>query len=90
MAYPGSQGQPKAELSDLGQSFQRCAVPPSPGMFPGSRMLEEAWLLTLGRFATPWTLAHHAPLSMGFSRQEYWSRFAMLSSRGSSQPRDRT
>ena len=20
----------------------------------------------------PWTLAHHAPLSMGFSRQEYW------------------
>ena len=24
-------------------------------------------------FATPWTLAHQAPLSMGFSRQEYWS-----------------
>ena len=24
-------------------------------------------------FATPWTVAHHAPLSMGFSRQEYWS-----------------
>ena len=22
---------------------------------------------------TPWTAAHHAPLSMGFSRQEYWS-----------------
>ena len=22
---------------------------------------------------TPWTVAHHAPLSMGFSRQEYWS-----------------
>ena len=25
-------------------------------------------------FATLWTEAHQAPLSMGFSRQEYWSR----------------
>ena len=24
-------------------------------------------------FATPWTAAHQAPLSMGFPRQEYWS-----------------
>ena len=24
-------------------------------------------------FATPWTAAYQAPLSMGFSRQEYWS-----------------
>ena len=24
-------------------------------------------------FMTPWTVAYHAPLSMGFSRQEYWS-----------------
>jgi len=23
--------------------------------------------------ATPWTAAHQAPLTMGFSRQEYWS-----------------
>ena len=23
--------------------------------------------------ATPWTLAHQAPLSMGFPKQEYWS-----------------
>ena len=23
--------------------------------------------------ATPWTVAHQAPPSMGFSRQEYWS-----------------
>ena len=22
---------------------------------------------------TPWTVAHQAPLPMGFSRQEYWS-----------------
>ena len=24
-------------------------------------------------FATPWTVAHQVPLSMEFSRQEYWS-----------------
>ena len=24
-------------------------------------------------FVTPWTVAHQAPLSMVFSRQEYWS-----------------
>ena len=26
-------------------------------------------------FTTPWTAAHQAPPSMGFSRQEYWSEF---------------
>ena len=24
-------------------------------------------------FVTPWTVAHQTPLSMGFSRQEYWN-----------------
>ena len=24
---------------------------------------------------TPWAVIHQAPLSMGFSRQEYWSGF---------------
>ena len=24
-------------------------------------------------FATPWTVAQQSPLSMGYSRQEYWS-----------------
>jgi len=28
------------------------------------------WCLTL---KTPWTVAHQAPLPMGFPRQEYWS-----------------
>ena len=27
-------------------------------------------------FATPWTATHQVPLSMGFSRQEYWSRLS--------------
>ena len=29
-------------------------------------------------FATPWTIAHQALLSMGFSRQEYWSGLPCL------------
>ena len=30
-------------------------------------------------FAAPWTVAHQAPLSVGFSRQEYWSGLPFLS-----------
>ena len=26
----------------------------------------------VGLFATPWTVTHQAPLSVGFPRQEYW------------------
>ena len=34
----------------------------------------EKWKWSRVRFfATPWTAAHQAPPSMGFSRQEYWS-----------------
>ena len=33
------------------------------------KSFSHVWLL-----ATPWTVACKAPLSMGFSRQEYWSR----------------
>ena len=29
--------------------------------------------LQLHQTATLWTIAHQAPLSMGFSRQEYWN-----------------
>ena len=32
------------------------------------KSLNRVWL-----FATPWTAAYQAPLSMGFSKQEYWS-----------------
>ena len=39
-------------------------------------------------FLTPWTVACQAPLSMGFSRQEYWSGVPFPSPGGSSQLRD--
>ena len=35
-------------------------------------------------FLTPWTEAHQTPLSMRFSQQEYWSGWAISSSRESS------
>ena len=44
---------------------------------PGDRVAE-GWAVHMclpspdWLFATPWTIAHPAPLSMGFSRQEYW------------------
>ena len=33
-------------------------------------------------FVTPWTIAHQAPLSMRFSRQEYWSGLPFPSLQG--------
>ena len=39
-------------------------------------MQEKVKVKSLSRvrlFATPWTVAYQAPLSMGFSRQQYWS-----------------
>ena len=30
-------------------------------------------------FVIPWTVAHQAPPSLGFSRQEYWSGLPFLS-----------
>ena len=39
-------------------------------------MLSHVWL-----FATPWTVARQAPLSMKISRQEYWNRLPFPPSR---------
>ena len=47
--------------------------------------LSRVWL-----FAIPWTIAHQSPLSMEFSRQEYWSGQKIPFSRGSSQSMDQT
>ena len=38
------------------------------------KSFSRVWLL-----ATPWTVAHQAPPSRGFSRQEYWSRVPLPS-----------
>ena len=41
------------------------------------KLLSRVWLL-----ATPWTAAYQTPLSMGFSRQEYWSGVLLPSPTG--------
>ena len=41
------------------------------------KSLSRFWLLV-----TPWTAAHQAPPSMGFSRQEYWSGIPLPSPKG--------
>ena len=64
------------------EAFQRDTIPY--GLEKGER--REKLLLRIGSesevaqscptlrvFATPWTVTHQAPPSMGFSRQEYWS-----------------
>ena len=46
------------------------------------KMLVSEWVKSLscvGLFATPWTVAYKAPLSMKFSSQEYWSGLPFVS-----------
>ena len=74
----------KADLSTLPSSFKR-SVPFSDLLIDSKhlRWIYQAYLsvstcvcaqsLRLCLFATSWTVACQAPLTMGFSRQEYWS-----------------
>ena len=43
-------------------------------------------LIVVSDCAILWTVVRQAPLSMEFSRQEYWSELPLPSSRGSSRP----
>ena len=54
---------------------QRSGLPfPSPVIkYEVSEGSEVKSLSCVRLFATPWTVAYQAPLSMGFSRQEYWT-----------------
>ena len=50
-----------------------------------------AWVLShVWLFASPWPGAHQAPLSMEFSRQEFWSGLPFPTPQRSSWPRDQT
>ena len=51
-------------------------------MICGYCLVSHVWF-----FATPWTVAHQAPLSMGFTRQEHWSGLSFSSPRNLSDPR---
>ena len=47
---------------------------PLPSIFPRKWKWKVKSLRHVRLFATPWTVAYHVPPTMGFSRQEYWSR----------------
>ena len=61
----------------------------NPGWTSGSSWFTYCWTMNLATIfaklcltlATPWTVACQAPLSMGFSRQEYWSGLLFPTSR---------
>ena len=52
----------------LGESVSLALVCFQHAPFVVAKSLGHVWL-----FVTPWTVAHQGPLSMGFSRQEYWN-----------------
>ena len=57
-------------------SIVKLSCPPLPGLQITVHVSGGGKVKSLSRvrlFATPWTVAYQAPLSMGFSRQEYWS-----------------
>ena len=57
----------------LGGRLAACGLSPCLTAGPAHVVFIVCQLLSRVRLcATPWTLAHQAPLSMGFSRQEYW------------------
>ena len=69
-----------AELSGSGQSAVHTC-----GACVHAKSLSRVRLI-----ATPWTVAHQAPLSRGILQARIQEWVAMPSSRGSSPPRDRT
>ena len=54
-------------------------------LYKKSLTVAMAWILLFSRsvvsdsFVMLWTVAHQAPLSMGFPRQEYWNGLPFLS-----------
>ena len=73
-AFPGR------ETRGITLSWRKCDNPSSlESGVKGRMILFEVfvvvlWLSHVQLFATPWTVACQAPLYMGFSRQEYWSK----------------
>ena len=61
----GREGQPRNNTATLGQD---------PGSTPDTHSVGGGLVVKLcPTLETPWAGAHQAPLSMGFSRQKYWS-----------------
>ena len=66
------------------QSGIKPTVPASEGKTLNSGPLGKMKVMSLSRvwlFATPWNVSYQSPLSMGFSRQKYWSGLPLPSQR---------
>ena len=62
------------DLTDLSCFLGSLKNSPSDYTMQSSISVSVCYSLSCVRpFATPWTVAHQSPLSMEFSRQEYWS-----------------
>ena len=73
----GNKGRPRENCRETGRDSQVVKMmnmflkKSEQGLGLLSKKVKSLSLVLL--FATPWTVARQAPLSMGFSRQEYWS-----------------
>ena len=71
---PGNLPDPGIEpMSPVSPALQMDSLPTEPSEKPlkGDMLLSHINRVRL--CATPWTAAHQAPPSLGFSRQEHWS-----------------
>ena len=80
--YPWSQTRDKHQLHDsedisLQEEIEGCSLMLQFKQAAGLRALSAVCALShsscVRLLETPWTTAHQAPMSVGFSRQEYWS-----------------
>ena len=69
--------RPRRSSSELTYPQVRSCMATLP-VWPKSFVLFSCWVMS-NSFATLWTVACQAPLSLGFSRQEYWSGLSFLS-----------
>ena len=83
VAFPFSGDLPDPGIEPRSPALQVDSLPAEPQGKPflyykrkKVKSLSLVWL-----FATPWTVAYQASLSMGFSRQVYWSRLPFPSPR---------
>ena len=79
LSFPSPRDLPNPEMEPISHAspalaggFFTTAPPENPTCF---RLVVTSIssVQSLRLFVTPWTVAHQAPLSMGFSRQEHWS-----------------
>ena len=80
IAMPSSRGRDWTHVSYIIWVVWACSLPLASSRKPLYGAMKWSEVKSLSRvwlFATPWTVAYQAPPSMGFSRQEHWSGFAI-------------